>query len=297
MTRIDVKKFGLGWGITFALWYLVGAVLTRLARIISSSRAHTAYKITWSRYLLFLSISTTLFLILSSVLRAEDHSAFIDMGLSQRYYEEGQIPRGWHLRKRFWYMKGASAKWMLENGVKSVKLHSKAALTFLEKTVNIDIKEFPIVTWKWKVEKNLQGNDERTVEGDDHPIRIFFVFEPDPSKQSLWFRFKRFLYLDRIHGHPMGGRFTEYLWSSHLQTGDTINDPGKPWQKLIVVEGASSNLGKWLSYKRNLYEDFKNLYGEEPRRLIFIGILNDTDQTKQETVSYIADLMFHKELP
>ena len=238
---------------------------------------------------LFLSISTYLSLILFPVLWAEDHGALIDMGLSSKYYEGDQIPKGWHLRKRFGYPKGAKAKWIMENGTPAVKLHSRAALTFLEKTVNIDIRDFPIVTWKWKVENVLQGNDERTTEGDDHPIRIFFVFEPDSSKQSFWFRLKRLLYLDRIHGHPMGGRFTEYLWSSHLRPGDTIDDPGKPWQKLMVVEGGSTNLGKWLSYERNLYEDFRRLYGEEPRQLIFIGILNDTDQTGQEAVSYIAD--------
>lgn len=247
------------------------------------------------RHLQFIFISSSLFLILCSILWAEDRSAFIDMGLSSKYYEEGQIPRGWRLRKRFGYPKGASAKWVTKSRMRAVKLHSKAALTFLEKTVNVDIRDYPIITWKWRVENILQGNDERTVEGDDHPIRIFFVFEPDSSKQSLWFRFKRFLYLDRIHGHPMGGRFTEYLWSSHLQPGDTISDPGKPWQKLMVIEGGSSKLGNWLSYKRNLYEDYKRLYRGEPSHLIFIGILNDTDQTGQEAVSYIADVIFHRE--
>jgi len=216
------------------------------------------------------------------------------MGLSSNYFEEGRVPKGWELRKRFGYPKGARAEWVMEEGIHAVKLHSKAALTFLEKSVTIDIEKFPIVTWKWKVENILRGNDEKTKGGDDHPIRIFFVFEPDESKQAFWFRLKRFIYLDRIHGHPMGGRFTEYLWSSHLQPGDIINDPGKPWQKLMVVEGGSLNLGKWISYKKNLYEDFRKLYGEELRRLIFIGILNDTDQTGQEAISYIADLMFHK---
>jgi hypothetical protein len=185
----------------------------------------------------------------------------------------------------------------MDDGTKGVKLHSKAALTFLEKRVNIDIRDFPIVTWKWKVKNILKGIDERTVEGDDHPIRIFFVFEPDPSKQSLWFRIKRFIYLDEIHGHPMGGRFTEYLWSSHLQPGDIINDPGKPWQKLMVIEGGDTKLGEWLTYRRNLYADFKRLYGEEPRQLIFIGILNDTDHTGQEAVSFIGDLVFHRTGP
>jgi hypothetical protein len=31
---------------------------------------------------------------------------------------------------------------------------------------------------------------------------------------------------------------------------------------------------------------------EEPRRLIFIGVLNDTNQTGQAAVSYITDLKF-----
>ena len=62
----------------------------------------------------------------------------------------------------------------------------------------------------------------------------------------------------------------------------------------MVIEGGKDNLGKWLSYKRNLYEDFKKLYNEEPRRLIYIGLLNDTDQTGQRATSYITDLTFLK---
>ena len=248
----------------------------------------------WTPYILFISILIFFPLRFYPLPAVAHDDSFLDMGLSSEYYEEGRVPKGWKLRRRFGYPKDARAEWVVEDGVHAVRLDSKACLTFLEKRVAIDIQRFPIVTWKWKVENILRGNDERTKRGDDHPIRIFFVFEPDESKQSFWFRLKRFIYLDRIHGHPMGGRFTEYLWSSHLQPGDIINDPGKPWQKLMVVEGGSSNLGKWLSYKKNLYEDFKRLYGEEPRRLIFIGILNDTDQTGQEAVSYIADLMFHK---
>lgn len=214
--------------------------------------------------------------------------SIIDLGLSSKYYAEGQAPDGWHLRKR----KGAYAKWVIEDNVPSIKLHSRGALTFLEKNIDIDIREFPFVEWRWKVENILEGIDERTKEGDDHPVRIFFVFQP--SKQSLWLKLKRFVYLDRIHGHPSGGRFTEYLWSSHLEAGEIIADPGNPAQKLMVVEGGKGNLGKWLSYRRNLYEDYKRLYGEEPVRLIFIGIISDTDQTGQEALGYISDLTFHK---
>jgi hypothetical protein len=249
----------------------------------------TVYK--FKTYSLILSvIAASLF----SPLHSAADDASLDLGLSSEYFEEGEIPEGWKLRKWPGRTRGAKAEWVVEDGVHAVRLHSRGALTFLEKIVDIDIREYPIVTWKWRVENVLEGIDERTREGDDHPIRIFFVFEPDESRQSLWFRLKRWLYLDWVHGHPFGGRFTEYVWSSHLKSGEVVNDPGRPWQKLMVIEGGSAKLGKWLSYERNLYEDFKRLYGEEPRRLIFIGILNDTDQTGKEAVSYIADLMFHR---
>ena len=219
---------------------------------------------------------------------------FLDLGLSGKHYQQGQTPEGWNLRKWPGKTKGASAEWEIDNNIPAIKLKSKANLAFLEKNVNIDLKIYPIVSWKWKVMNVLKGIDERTKEGDDHPLRIFFVFEPAENKQTLWFRVKRLIYLDWVHGHPYGGRFIEYLWSSHLGAGEIISDPGKPWQKLMVVEGGNSKLGQWLSYERSLYQDFKTLYGEEPRRLIFIGILNDTDQTGLAATSYISDLKFSK---
>jgi hypothetical protein len=233
--------------------------------------------------------------VLALKLHAAEPGQVLDLGLSAKDFQEGNIPAGWTLRKRLMGpTKGAQTRWTVSDGQPAVILHSKGALTFLEKQVDIDLREYPIVSWKWKVNNILEGIDEKTLAGDDHPIRIFFVFEPDASKQTFWFRLKRFLYLDRFHGHAMGGRITEYLWSSHLPAGEILPDPGKPWQKLIVVEGGPEKLGQWLSYRRNLREDFKKLYGEEPRRLIFIGILNDTDASGLEAVSYIADLFFHR---
>ncbi len=211
----------------------------------------------------FILIGILMLLFAFPFLAGAQNQDTIGLGLSAEDYLPGKIPKGWTIRKKLGFLRGAKAEWVIEEGVHAVKLHSKATLTFLEKIVDIDIREFPIVTWQWKVENILQNIDERTVEGDDHPIRIFFVFEPDASH-------------------------------SHLQPGDIIKDPGKPMQKLMVIEGGNRNLGRWLTYKRNLYEDYTMLYGEEPRRLIFIGILNDTDKTGQEAVSYIAGLQFHR---
>lgn len=69
------------------------------------------------------------------------NDSIIDLGLSAKYYIEGQAPDGWHLRKR----KGADAKWVVEDNIPAIKFHSMGTLTFLEKNVDIDIGEFPFV--------------------------------------------------------------------------------------------------------------------------------------------------------
>lgn len=240
----------------------------------------------------------TLFLIILIAipsLLAEESTGVLDLGPGHRDFKDDQFPAGWNLKWFFGKSRKGTYKWVVEDGIKAVKMRSDASLIFLAKQVAIDLKEYPFVSWKWKVENILKGNDESTAAGDDHPIRIFFVFQPDTSKQSVWFRVKRFFWLDIIHGHPMGGRFIEYLWSRNRKPGYIIRDPSNPRQKLVVIEGGKEKLGIWLSYQRNLYEDFKNLYHEDPRRLIYIGILNDTDQTGQKATSYIADLIFHEE--
>lgn len=232
-----------------------------------------------------------LLICVTELLPAQD---VLDLGMSEDDFIAGEVPRGWSLRKWSPGAWGGDARWVEMDGEAAVRLHSDGALTFLEKTVDIDLRRYPLVSWQWRVDNLLSGIDERTLEGDDHPIRLFFVFAPDEGKQSLWFRIKRFLYLDLRHSHPVGGRFIEYLWSSHLDSGTVIDDPGKPAQKLMVIEGGAQRLGQWLSYERNLYADFKALYHEEPRRLIFIGILNDTDQTGQRATSYVRDLRFRR---
>jgi len=233
----------------------------------------------------------------SLCVKADSETNVLGMGLSSSDYNHKELPEGWRLRHWSAATWNGDARWVNDNGKNVVKLHSKNALTFLEKTVDIDISHYPVISWRWKVENDLKSIDENTVAGDDHPIRLFFVFEPDEDRQSSWFRVKRFFYLDRIHGHPFGGRFTEYLWSSHLLPEDVIKDPGKPRQKLLVADSGKEKLGQWMSYQRNLYDDFKKLYNEEPRRLVFIGILNDTDHSGQEATSYIADLTFSRVLP
>ena len=69
-----------------------------------------------------------------------------------------------------------------ESGVTVVKALSEASASGLTKAVRIDLKEFPIVRWRWKVENLLQKSDATRKDGEDYPARLYITFEYDPDK-------------------------------------------------------------------------------------------------------------------
>jgi hypothetical protein len=117
----------------------------------------------------------TLFLIILIAipsLLAEESTGVLDLGLSHRDFKDGKFPAGWNLKWFFGKSRKGTYKWVVEDGIKAVKMQSAASLIFLARRVAIDLKEHPFVSWKWQVENILEGNDESTAAGDDHPIRI-----------------------------------------------------------------------------------------------------------------------------
>lgn len=63
---------------------------------------------------------------------------------------------------------------------------------------------------------------------------------------------------------------------------------------MIAVESGSSKTGKWITEERNLYEDYKMLFGEEPSSIKAIAIMTDTDNTGESAVAYYDDIVLSK---
>jgi len=49
-----------------------------------------------------------------------------------------------------------------------------------------------------------------------------------------------------------------------------------------------------VSEERNIYEDYKNAFGEDPPNISGVAIMTDTDNTKQSAVAYFRDSVFKK---
>ena len=155
------------------------------------------------------------------------------------------------------------------DGRKVLKAVSDKAASGLFKEVDIDLKQYPVLRWSWKVDGVLAKGDAFTKEGDDYPARIYIVF---PA----------FLFWNT--------RGINYIWANKLPKGQAVPNAYADKVIMLAAESGPSKTGQWVSEERNVYEDFKKLFGEESPALGAVAIMTDTDNTDGHAVAYYGDI-------
>jgi hypothetical protein len=61
---------------------------------------------------------------------------------------------------------------------------------------------------------------------------------------------------------------------------------------MFVVEGGDAKLQQWVTERRNVYEDYKKAFGEEPTTISGVAIMTDTDNTNESAVAWYGDITF-----
>ena len=176
-----------------------------------------------------------------------------------------------------------------------VKAMSDASASGLTKEVRIDPKEYPIIRWRWRVENLLKRSDVNRKDGDDYPARLYVTFEYDPEKTSFSKKLK-YKAGRAIFGEiPIGA--LNYIWETKTRIGTIVENAYTNFAQMIVVESGPQKVGAWVDEERNIYEDYKRAFGEEPPMINGVAIMTDTDNTKDVATAYYGDIVFQKSVP
>lgn len=166
--------------------------------------------------------------------------------------------------------KGKTTYTLVKENDKSVlKAQSEKAASGLLKKVKLDPKEYPVLRWSWKVEHTLKGEDVTRKSGDDFAARVYVVF----PRTFFW-----------------QTRAINYVWASRLQKGSSVPSPYTSKALIVAVESGDEKAGQWVNEERNIYEDYRKLFGEEPPMLGAVAIMTDTDDTRDEATAYYGDI-------
>lgn len=221
---------------------------------------------------------------------AESPSGVLDVGRFSGNQPGSALPDGWKPLTFKKVPKLTLYELVKDGDAVVVKATSEASASGLTKEVKIDPKAFPFVRWRWKVENLLKNSDVSRKGGDDYPARLYITFEYDPDKVSFGKKL-RFKAGQAIFGDiPIAA--LNYIWETKTQIGTFIDNAYTDFAKMIVVESGSQKVGMWVEESRNIYEDYKKAFGEEPPMINGVAIMSDTDNTKERATAYYGDIQF-----
>jgi hypothetical protein len=156
-----------------------------------------------------------------------------------------------------------------DNGRLALKAQSRSAASGLLTKTDQDPRKHPILRWSWKVEQTLKKEDVTKKTGDDFAARVYVVF----PRNFFW-----------------QTRAINYVWAARLPKNSGVPDPYTANAMIVAVESGQEKVGKWVTEERNIYEDYKRLFKEEPQLLGAVAIMTDTDDTGEEVTAWFGDI-------
>ena len=158
-----------------------------------------------------------------------------------------------------------------ENG-NFLKAVADNAASGLGKEVKIDLNKTPFINIKWKIEKDLQGINEKSKKGHDFAARVFAVKKTGAT--------------------PLSNRAINYVFSSNSAVGQSWPSPYTKKSIDNVLATTKDNLNVWVTVKANVKEDFKKFHDLDVNELDGLAIMADTDNSKMKSISYFQNIYF-----
>lgn len=179
---------------------------------------------------------------------------------------------------------------LVDDGGKVV-LHAKseAGASGIGVHTTLDAAKTPMLAWRWKIANIVEGADNSVAGKEDAAARIVLAFDGDKDKLSFGDRTTMKL-ASSVYSQELPYATLMYIWSSDAPVGSVIANPHTKRIQMIVVASGKAGAGKWHSVKRNIRDDYRKVFGEEPGTLTSITAFSDSDNTGTTAEAWFGDI-------
>jgi hypothetical protein len=184
------------------------------------------------------------------------------------------VPPGWE--KQSWGGAAYDFTVVEQNGQRVVHLKSASDSSNVNKTIRgkVRLAETPVFEWTWKVVALPKGADARRAETDDEAAQLYVVWPRVPE--------------------ALRSRIIGYIWDTTAPAGSVFKSQKSGTVTYVVVRSGPADLGKWVTERRDVREDFKRIYGEEPDDPAGVSFGIDSDDVKGTAESFMGRILFRK---
>ena len=187
----------------------------------------------------------------------------------------GGIPIGWVLEKT----PGSSSKIAIEGEKEDPFLHllSMGDAFGLRRDISFDIRKYPYLSWRWKVSRLPQGGDIRKRETDDQAGQVYVLFPKWPTTVNT--------------------RSVGYIWDSLAPVRLSGKSTAYRKMRYVVLQSGAAKLNQWISETRNVYEDYKKLFRENPPTVGALLLYINSQHTRSSAECFYANIFFSTKPP
>lgn len=167
-----------------------------------------------------------------------------------------------------------------------LRLESSAGGSAILHGTPFDVYDYPVIEWRWRVHDTLAGGDLTTREGDDYAVRLYVNFEYDPSRVGVGTRIEYAL-IRLFYGQYPPHAAVAYIWSNRRWPVTWYENPFTSRVRMLPVDQGPDLRMQWRVHRRNIVDDYREAFGEDPPRIARIAIMGDSDGTGETSLAWI----------
>lgn len=152
----------------------------------------------------------------------------------------------------------------------AVNFGREAKLMYRGREIKASLRLFQKLRWRWRVHDLPEGSDETDDDKNDSAAGVRLI-------------------IGRSRLNPLAGKSLKYIWSETLPKGTVISSRR---QHMVVLRSGTDDLGKWVWEEVNAYQDYRRLFGGDPRPVDLLGVLTDSNNTETVVAADYDDITF-----
>jgi hypothetical protein len=182
------------------------------------------------------------------------------------------IPGEW--KEQTWGRPAYDLEIVADNGQPVLRLRSKGDNSTISRDLRdrVDLNATPILEWSWKVITLPTGGNACQKSTDDEAAQVYVAWLRTPES--------------------VRSRIIGYVWDSTAPAGTICKSQKTSTVTYVVLRSGSDELGKWITERRNVVEDFRKIYGESPDNPTALSLSIDSDDTRSSAQSFIGATVF-----
>jgi hypothetical protein len=184
------------------------------------------------------------------------------------------IPGDW--KEQTWGKPVYDLEIVSDNGQPLLRLRSNGDNSTISRDLrgSVDLKETPILEWSWKVTTLPTGGNACQKSTDDQAAQVYVAWLRSPES--------------------VRSRIIGYVWDSTAPAGTICKSQKTSTVTYVVLRSGSDELGKRITERRNVVEDFRRIYGEAPDNPSALSLAIDSDDTRSSAESFIGPTVFKR---